>query len=63
MGIVEEDESDEKKPGKTNKCLMGFVQWNDDRKSKHPMKTLRTKCLQARQQEVICNRRQRLNTR
>ena len=47
MSIVEEDEPDEKKPGKTNKCLMGFIQWNDDRKSKHPMKTLRTKCPQA----------------
>lgn len=47
MSIVEEDEPDEKKPGKTNKCLMGFVQWNDTRKSKHPMKTLRTKCPQA----------------
>lgn len=47
MSIVEEDEPDKKKPGKTNKCLMGFLQWNDERKSKHPMKTLRTKCPQA----------------
>lgn len=47
MSIVEEDESDENKPGKANKILMGFLQWNDERKSKHPMKTLRTKCPQA----------------
>lgn len=47
MSIVEEDEPDEKKPRKTNKCLMGFIQWNDERKSKHSMKTLRTKCPQA----------------
>ena len=47
MSIVEEPEPDAVKPGKTNKILMGFIEWNDGRKSKHPMKTLRTKCPQA----------------
>ena len=47
MSIVEEPEPDVAKPGKTNKILMGFVEWEDGRKSKHPMKTLRTKCPQA----------------
>jgi chromobox protein 1 len=47
MSIVEEPEPDEVKPGKTIKILMGFVEWKDGRKSKHPMKTLRTKCPQA----------------
>lgn len=47
MSIVEEEEPDSNKPGKTIKVLMGFIQWNEDRKTKHPMKTLRTKCPQA----------------
>lgn len=47
MSIVEDEEPDTSKAGKTNKVLMGFIQWNDKRKSKHPMKTLRTKCPQA----------------
>ena len=47
MSIVEEPEPDEAKAGKTNKILMGFLEWKDGRKSKHPMKTLRTKCPQA----------------
>lgn len=47
MSIVEEPEPDEVKPGKINKILMGFLEWEDGRKSKHPMKTLRTKCPQA----------------
>ena len=47
MSIVEEPEPDEAKPRKTNSILMGFLEWNDGRKSKHPMKTLRTKCPQA----------------
>jgi chromobox protein 1 len=47
MSIVEEPEPDEVKPGKSNKILMGFLEWKDGRKSKHPMKTLRTKCPQA----------------
>jgi chromobox protein 1 len=47
MSIVEEPEPDEAKPGKTNKILMGFIEWKDGRKSKHPMKTLRTKCPQS----------------
>lgn len=47
MSIVEEPDPDEIKPGKTNKVLMGFLEWKDGRKSKHPMKTLRTKCPQA----------------
>lgn len=47
MSIVEEPEPDEAKPGKPNKILMGFLEWKDGRKSKHPMKTLRTKCPQA----------------
>jgi chromobox protein 1 len=46
MSITEDDEPDANKPGETKKTLMGFVEWNDGRKSKHPMKTLRTKCPQ-----------------
>lgn len=48
MSIIEEDDPESTKPtGEASKILMGFLQWNDDRKSKHPMKTLRTKCPQA----------------
>lgn len=47
MSIVEESEQDPKKPSKEVKLLMGYIQWNDERKSKHPLKTLRTKCPQA----------------
>ena len=47
MSIVEDDEPDSANPGKTTKVLMTFIQWNDGRKSKHPMRTLRTKCPQA----------------
>jgi chromobox protein 1 len=47
MSITEDDEPDETKPGETKKTLMGFLEWNDGRKSKHPMKTLRGKCPQA----------------
>lgn len=45
MSIVQEEEPEEKK-GKTNVVLMGFLMWNDGRKSKHPMTALRTKCPQ-----------------
>lgn len=48
MSIIEEDDPESTKPaGEAGKILMGFLQWNDERKSKHPMKTLRTKCPQA----------------
>lgn len=46
MSIVEEDEPDAKKPGKTEKVLMGFISWNNEHKTKHPLKTLKVKCPQ-----------------
>lgn len=45
MSIVEEED-----PEDTSRVIrMGFVQWNTDdgRKTKHPLKTLNTKCPQA----------------
>lgn len=46
MSIVEDNEPSVK-GGKPNKVLQGFLAWNDGRKSKHPLSTLRTKCPQA----------------
>lgn len=47
--IIEEhelpDASSTKKQA-DNKSLVGMLQWNDGRKTQHPMATLRTKCPQ-----------------
>ncbi|KAM0723928.1 hypothetical protein Q7P37_000919 [Cladosporium fusiforme] len=45
MSIVEEEDPEDN----SNLIRMGFVQWNTDdgRKTKHPLKTLNTKCPQA----------------
>lgn len=44
MSIVEEEDPADK----NNPVRMGFVMWNDNqRKTKHPLKTLNTKCPQA----------------
>ena len=48
MSIVEEENEHDNKPGASAaKQLTGYIQWNKGRKTKHPLKTLRTKCPQA----------------
>lgn len=48
MSIVEEENEHGNKPGASAaKQLTGYIQWNKGRKTKHPLKTLRTKCPQA----------------
>lgn len=48
MSIVEDENENDNKPGAAAaKVLTGYIQWNNGRKTRHPLKTLRTKCPQA----------------
>jgi len=48
MSIVEEDNEHDNEPGASAaKILTGYIQWNHAKKTKHPLRVLRTKCPQA----------------